>query len=140
MTPYWNIRASSKQIKRGEGALQHHQGNIELRQTNQDVKMPKRGLMSLVSAIDICWNGHQAHNISDKLKPWGTSNMAAKEADMATMDKKGIDTGFKALHPLTGKEVPIWIANFVLMDYGSGAVMAVPGHDQRDGLAATSIS
>ncbi|MCF2910622.1 leucine--tRNA ligase [Pseudoalteromonas sp. DL2-H2.2] len=59
-------------------------------------------------------------------------NTKVAEADMATMDKKGIATGFYAIHPLTGKQVPIWVANFVLMDYGSGAVMAVPGHDQRD--------
>jgi len=54
------------------------------------------------------------------------------EADMATMDKKGMDTGLKAIHPITGDEVPVWVANYVLMDYGSGAVMAVPAHDQRD--------
>jgi len=54
------------------------------------------------------------------------------EADMAAMEKKGVDTGLKAIHPLTGKLVPVWTANFVLMDYGSGAVMSVPGHDQRD--------
>jgi len=54
------------------------------------------------------------------------------EADIATMEKKGMSTGVKALHPVTGKEVDVWVANFVLMDYGSGAVMAVPGHDQRD--------
>lgn len=54
------------------------------------------------------------------------------EADMATMEKKGVDTGLKAIHPLTGELVPVWAANFVLMDYGSGAVMSVPGHDQRD--------
>ena len=54
------------------------------------------------------------------------------EADMATMEKKGFDTGLKALHPITGREVPVWVANYVLMDYGSGAVMAVPAHDQRD--------
>jgi len=54
------------------------------------------------------------------------------EADMAAMEKKGVDTGLKAIHPLTGKLVPVWAANFVLMDYGSGAVMSVPGHDQRD--------
>ncbi len=59
-------------------------------------------------------------------------NNKVAEADMATMEKKGIATGFTALHPLTGKEVPVWIANFVLMDYGSGAVMSVPAHDQRD--------
>ncbi len=54
------------------------------------------------------------------------------EADMASMDKKGMDTGLKALHPITGDEVSVWVANYVLMDYGSGAVMAVPAHDQRD--------
>ena len=54
------------------------------------------------------------------------------EAELASMEKKGLPTGFKARHPLTGREVPIWIANFVLMEYGTGAVMAVPAHDQRD--------
>ncbi len=54
------------------------------------------------------------------------------EAEMATMEKKGMATGLYALHPLTGEEIPVWVANFVLMSYGSGAVMAVPGHDQRD--------
>ncbi len=54
------------------------------------------------------------------------------EADMATMEKLGMDTGFKAIHPISGESLPIFIANFVLMNYGSGAVMAVPGHDQRD--------
>ena len=68
------------------------------------------------------------------------------EADMATMEKKGVDTGFKAIHPISGELVPVWAANFVLMDYGSGAVMSVPGHDQRDyefatkyGLAITQV-
>ncbi|WP_027858865.1 leucine--tRNA ligase [Marinobacterium jannaschii] len=59
------------------------------------------------------------------------------EADMATMEKKGMALGFDAIHPLTGEKVPVWTANFVLMDYGSGAVMAVPGHDQRDYEFAT---
>jgi leucyl-tRNA synthetase len=54
------------------------------------------------------------------------------EAELATMEKKGCATGIFAVHPLTGEQVPVWVANFVLMDYGSGAVMAVPGHDQRD--------
>lgn len=54
------------------------------------------------------------------------------EAELATMEKRGIDTGFTAIHPITGKEIPIWTANFVLMQYGSGAVMSVPAHDQRD--------
>ncbi len=59
-------------------------------------------------------------------------NVKLAEADLATMDKEGVDTGLKAIHPITGEEVPIWTANFVLMGYGSGAVMSVPAHDQRD--------
>ncbi|MBT3644155.1 MAG: leucine--tRNA ligase [Gammaproteobacteria bacterium] len=54
------------------------------------------------------------------------------EAEMAKMEKLGIDSGYVATHPLTGESIPIWVANFVLMEYGSGAVMSVPGHDQRD--------
>ena len=54
------------------------------------------------------------------------------EADLATQEKKGIDTGLKAIHPLSGEALPIYVANYVLMSYGSGAVMAVPAHDERD--------
>ncbi|ABP59857.1 leucine--tRNA ligase [Enterobacter sp. 638] len=64
-------------------------------------------------------------------------NTKVAEADMATMEKKGVATGFNAIHPLTGEAVPVWAANFVLMEYGTGAVMAVPGHDQRDYEFAT---
>ncbi len=59
-----------------------------------------------------------------------TSSVA--EADLATMEKRGMATGLTAIHPLSGEEVPVWVANFVLADYGSGAVMSVPAHDQRD--------
>ncbi|MEC7606729.1 MAG: leucine--tRNA ligase, partial [Pseudomonadota bacterium] len=59
------------------------------------------------------------------------------EAEMATMEKLGMDTGLKAIHPISSDRVPIYTANFVLMSYGSGAVMAVPGHDQRDWDFAT---
>jgi len=59
-----------------------------------------------------------------------TSSVA--EADVATMEKKGMATGFMATHPISGEQVPIWVANFVLIDYGSGAVMSVPAHDSRD--------
>jgi leucyl-tRNA synthetase len=54
------------------------------------------------------------------------------EAEMSTIEKSGVATGISALHPLTGQEIPVWVGNYVLMDYGSGAVMAVPAHDQRD--------
>jgi len=54
------------------------------------------------------------------------------EADLATMEKKGMPTGLFVRHPLTGEDVPIWVGNYVLMGYGEGAVMAVPAHDERD--------
>ncbi|WP_445157932.1 leucine--tRNA ligase [Halomonas sp. E14] len=59
------------------------------------------------------------------------------EAEMATKEKRGMATGHVAVHPLTGREVPVYVANFVLMEFGTGAVMAVPGHDQRDWEFAT---
>ena len=54
------------------------------------------------------------------------------EAEMSTLEKRGINTGLHAMHPLTDEKIPIWVANFVLIEYGSGAVMSVPAHDQRD--------
>ncbi len=54
------------------------------------------------------------------------------EADMATMEKEGVETGLTVTHPLTGEQVPVWIGNYVLMSYGDGAVMGVPAHDERD--------
>jgi leucyl-tRNA synthetase len=63
----------------------------------------------------------------DSCKAAGTA-----EADLATMEKKGMDTGYQAIHPITGERVPVWVANFVLIEYGSGAVMSVPAHDTRD--------
>jgi leucyl-tRNA synthetase len=56
----------------------------------------------------------------------------AAEATLETMEKKGMALGIDAIHPISGERVPLWVANFVLMSYGTGAVMAVPGHDQRD--------
>jgi len=58
--------------------------------------------------------------------------METSEEAMETAEKKGVDTGVKAIHPVTGELVPVWAANFVLMNYGTGAVMSVPAHDQRD--------
>jgi leucyl-tRNA synthetase len=59
-------------------------------------------------------------------------HVSVMEADMATMEKEGVDTGLKVTHPLTGEQVAVWIGNYVLMGYGDGAVMAVPAHDERD--------
>ena len=60
------------------------------------------------------------------------SKISTKEADVETMEKKGMATGFYAIHPISGQRIPIWVANFVLMSYGTGAVMSVPAHDGRD--------
>ncbi len=66
--------------------------------------------------------------------------MSVAEADVAQVEKLGMDTGLRATHPLTGEAVPVWVANYVLMDYGSGAVMAVPAHDDRDWEFATKYA
>lgn len=63
----------------------------------------------------------------DELRRGSVSEVATE-----TQEKRGMPTGLRALHPITGEKLPIWVANFVLMSYGTGAVMAVPGHDQRD--------
>lgn len=60
------------------------------------------------------------------------SHVKVAEAEMATMEKRGMPIGLNAINPLNGESIPIWVANFVLMDYGTGAVMSVPGHDARD--------
>ncbi|MBS3744474.1 MAG: leucine--tRNA ligase [Wenzhouxiangellaceae bacterium] len=60
------------------------------------------------------------------------STGGVSEADLAAQEKRGIDTGYTVRHPLTGTDLPVWIANYVLMGYGEGAIMAVPGHDERD--------
>jgi leucyl-tRNA synthetase len=65
---------------------------------------------------------------------------ATMEAELATQQKKGMDTGLAVIHPLTGESLPVWIANYVLMSYGEGAVMAVPAHDERDFEFATQYA
>ena len=76
----------------------------------------------------------QAALNNDKIQDFLSSCQGVRmvEAEIATMEKRGIATGMFATHPITGEKIPIWIANFVLMQYGFGAVMAVPAHDQRD--------
>ena len=78
-------------------------------------------------AIEAGKNNQEIQTFLDDCK-----KMETAEAAMETMEKKGVDSKLKCIHPLTGEEVSIWIANFVLMGYGTGAVMSVPAHDQRD--------
>lgn len=62
----------------------------------------------------------------------GLRQGGVSEAELETQEKRGMDTGLRAIHPLSGEPLPVYVANFVLMNYGTGAVMAVPGHDERD--------
>ncbi|HET7126345.1 MAG TPA: leucine--tRNA ligase [Lysobacter sp.] len=78
-------------------------------------------------AIEAAKQNPQLAAFLAELKQGGVS-----EAELETQEKRGMDTGLRAIHPLSGEEVPVWVANFVLMGYGTGAVMAVPGHDERD--------
>ena len=66
-------------------------------------------------------------------------NTSVAEADITTLEKEGVNTDLFAIHPINGEEIPIWIANYVLMNYGSGAVMAVPAHDERDFYFAKKV-
>ena len=90
-----------------------------------------------VSFVAISPNHEIALNLSKKDKVIESFLIKCKEtssaeADLAKAEKLGIDTGIKVIHPLTNKRIPVWIGNFVLLDYGTGVVMGVPGHDQRD--------
>ncbi len=70
----------------------------------------------------------------DRLEEWIETSLAARrfKKDLGEDEKEGVDTGRKAINPFSGQEIPVWIANYVLMEYGTGAIMAVPAHDQRD--------
>jgi len=84
-------------------------------------------------ALDAAQNNPALAAFVDELKQGGVS-----EAELETQDKRGMATGLYAIHPITGEELPIYVANFVLMGYGTGAVMAVPAHDERDFEFATA--
>jgi leucyl-tRNA synthetase len=78
-------------------------------------------------AIDAARENPQLAAFIEQCNQGGTSQVA-----LDTMDKLGMDTGRRAINPMTGESIPVWIANYVLMGYGTGAIMAVPGHDERD--------
>jgi leucyl-tRNA synthetase len=78
-------------------------------------------------AQGVAMNNCEAGKFIEKCKAGGTT-----AAELETAEKLGFDTCISAIHPFTGEHLPVYIANFVLMDYGTGAIMAVPGHDQRD--------
>jgi leucyl-tRNA synthetase len=78
-------------------------------------------------AVHAAQNNPQLAAFIAELRQGGVS-----EAELETQEKRGMDTGLRAVHPISGEALPVYVANFVLMGYGTGAVMAVPAHDQRD--------
>ncbi len=104
--------------------------NLKVYTTRPDTLM---GVTYVAIAAEHPWAIAAAVN-NPKLKGFieECSHVSTAAADIETMEKKGVDTGISVKHPLTGEIVPVWVANFVLMGYGTGAVMAVPAHDQRD--------
>ena len=90
-----------------------------------------------VSFLAIAPNHYLAIELSEKNKDIAQflnkcKEIKVAEADIAKAEKLGIDTNIKVVHPLTGEKIPLWIGNFVLLEYGTGVVMGVPGHDSRD--------
>ena len=119
-----DTRAAARQRRRAEG-IHHARGHALWRDLPRDrggtPDCARRGTQDprLAAFIEECRRG------------------SVMEADVATQDKKGMATGLHVLHPLTGESLPVWVANYVLMGYGEGAVMGVPAHDERDFEFAT---
>ncbi|MEA1987675.1 MAG: leucine--tRNA ligase, partial [Pseudomonadota bacterium] len=110
--------------------IEGQEGNLDVYTTRPDTLM---GVSYLAVAADHPLSQKAAVN-NEPLERFieECSHVSTAEADMETMEKKGVDTGIRVAHPITGDIVPVWAANFVLMGYGTGAVMSVPAHDQRD--------
>ena len=123
----WIGRSQGVEVSFG---LEGHDENLDVFTTRPDTLM---GVTYVAVAAEHPLAAEAAinsENVAAFIKECAMTDTA--EASMETMEKKGIDTGLKAIHPISGDRVPVFIANFVLMGYGSGAVMAVPAHDQRD--------
>ena len=121
-------RGVNMTFKLAEAVAEHH--SFDVYTTRPDTLMGVTYL-TLATQHPIALQVAQSNpDLADFIQQCQTQQVS--EAEMATMEKVGMDTGICAVHPLTGESVPVWVGNYVLMDYGSGAVMAVPGHDQRD--------
>lgn len=136
--PEWPLQVKQMQrnwIGRSEGAniyfkIPDYPKRLKVYTTRPDTLM---GATYLAVAPDHPLARQAAENnkeIADFVESCSSDPMS--EAEIATLEKRGIDSGMRAIHPVSGEDIPVWIANFVLMQYGSGAVMSVPAHDQRD--------
>lgn len=127
MQQHWIGRSQGLDI---QFTLSHNQERLKIYTTRPDTLM---GATYVAISVDHPLAKQAASDfpaVSSFIE--STKHIKVAEADIATQEKKGIDTGFTVKHPITGEEIPVWVANFVLMEYGSGAVMSVPAHDQRD--------
>ena len=135
MQKNWIGRSEGVEVEFGFGDESDHSDNLRVYTTRPDTLYGVTYLAVAAGHPIATMAAEKNAELADFVHE--CKNSKVSEAEMATMEKKGMATGLYAKHPLTGKEVPIWVANFVLMDYGTGAVMAVPAHDQRDYEFAT---
>src|SRR3990167_6061662 len=134
----WPLQVKTMQrnwIGRSEGtnivfAVNHDDKPLKIFTTRSDTLM---GISYLAISPNHTLAKKAAHNnleLQNFIKT--CKQVKASEADLATIEKKGMDSGLTAIHPISQENIPIWIANYVLQEYGAGAVMAVPAHDERD--------
>jgi len=135
MQKNWIGRSEGVEVEFGFGDESDHSDNLRVYTTRPDTLYGVTYLAVAAGHPIASMAAEKNAELADFVHE--CKNSKVSEAEMATMEKKGMATGLYAKHPLTGKDVPIWVANFVLMDYGTGAVMAVPAHDQRDYEFAT---
>ena len=127
----WVGRSEGVEIKFEIEDIQgEEKGSINVYTTRPDTLM---GVSYVAIAPEHNLAQHAAQN-STEINEFVNSCKQTKvsEAEINTLEKQGIDTGLFAIHPISNEKIPVWIANFVLIEYGSGAVMSVPAHDQRD--------
>ncbi len=134
----WVGRSEGVEINFEIDGLEKDQNTISVYTTRPDTLM---GVTYVAIAAEHAL-AHYAASDSQEIKDFiqDCKQTKVSEAEMSTIDKQGINTGLLAVHPITGEKIPVWIANFVLAEYGSGAVMSVPAHDQRDWEFATKYN
>ncbi|MGH1537525.1 MAG: leucine--tRNA ligase [Gammaproteobacteria bacterium] len=131
----WVGRSEGAEINFEIDGLEEDQNTISVYTTRPDTLMGAT-YVAIAAEHELA---HYATSNSQEVRDFILSCKQTKvsEAEMSTIEKKGVDTGLLAVHPISGEKIPVWIANFVLAEYGSGAVMSVPAHDQRDWEFAT---
>ena len=108
----------------------NHKDNLEVFTTRPDTIMGVTFVALSFNHEIVEREAKDNHELADWIEK--NSNVKQGEADLSKQEKKGFKLNAKAIHPITNQEIDIWVANFVLSEYGSGALMGVPGHDQRD--------